>query len=673
MKKTIKDLLCALAAVISMLGFVLAGVFLGRGLADSTGERIAWGCICFCPMLLLIGQLIFFKLYVRRLNQTKVAEGQQYMLRHREEAQKSSLLMLAKLRRIRIAADIYAVLLWLLAGATAVLGGAIYSAKTIIFTPLALYSMWIFWVSYSRIRRYQRITLDEDTVYLTEADYPTIHGIARRAAEANGCKGEIVICLNSDCNASILKDKDRYILLVGLVLLHVFTEEELYSTFLHEFSHASDRCLPYIREDRYADWEGAQDTNLFFRGFSVYYAFHYLVFKYAGSLAREQEADRAMAAHGDPRVAASALLKLWYDVIYHWELDGRERRSEFETEEINPRLLADRIEDFQSAIAERHTDWDAMAEKEIVANNASHPTLKMRLETLGVGEIGTVESQSSEGYRRELQGALELLTRQITEETKKDYPQMRKTQYLLPMERLAAWEAEGKPILAEQYADVIADLRTLGRQREAEEICDRAVAELPEQSSAFARYMKGCALLCRYDPAGMDLIYRAMEANANFVEEGLEIIGSFCCYTGREKELTEYRSRATEIMQKNVDEDSQTGYLTPKDQLSAEQLPEGMLEDILGYIHSVDEDIIENIYLVKKTISPRLSTSAFVIHFYGGTDEMRGRIMHKIFLYLDSYPVEWQFSLFDYFDYPAVKVDKIKGSLVYSKKNDKGE
>ena len=92
-----------------------------------------------------------------------------------------------------------------------------------------------------------------------------------------------------------------------------------------------------------------------------------------------------------------------------------------------------------------------------------------------------------------------------------------------------------------------------------------------------------------------------------------------------------------------------------------------MLEDILSFIHSVDEDIIKKIYLVRKTVSENFFTSAFIIQFYGGTDKQRDEIMHKIFCFLDSYPVEWQFSLFDYFDHLDIKFDKIEGSLVYSK------
>jgi transcriptional regulator with XRE-family HTH domain len=66
------------------------------------------------------------------------------------------------------------------------------------------------------------------------------------------------------------------------------------------------------------------------------------------------------------------------------------------------------------------------------------------------------------------------------------------------------------------------------------------------------------------------------------------------------------------------DEDEKAGYLSKKDHLTQENLPDGMLEDILSYIRSVDESgIILNVYLVRKTISETFFTSAFIIHFYG--------------------------------------------------------
>jgi len=165
----------------------------------------------------------------------------------------------------------------------------------------------------------------------------------------------------------------------------------------------------------------------------------------------------------------------------------------------------------------------------------------------------------------------------------------------------------------------------------------------------------------------VDLACGTGSVTAILARKGLQVIGEFCCITGREAELLEYRERARELAQKERDEYSETGVLSKHDRLSAEHMPDGMLEEILAYIRSVDCDLIQSIYLVRKTISESFFTSAFVIRFYGGTDQQRDEIMHKIFRYLDTYPVDWQFSLFDYFECRDIHFDKIEGSLVYRK------
>ena len=170
-----------------------------------------------------------------------------------------------------------------------------------------------------------------------------------------------------------------------------------------------------------------------------------------------------------------------------------------------------------------------------------------------------------------------------------------------------------------------------------------------------------------YDERGIGDIYFAIENNSNYLQEGIDAIGTFCCLTGNQKELNIYRQKALELAQKQKDEYSQVSVLTKKDRLSEESLPEGMLDDILAYIRSVDEGQIEKIYLVRKTITEEFFTSVFVIRFdLAAEEETCEQIMHKIFRYLDTCS-DWQFSLFDYQEVMSVPVYEVKNSCVYSK------
>lgn len=174
-------------------------------------------------------------------------------------------------------------------------------------------------------------------------------------------------------------------------------------------------------------------------------------------------------------------------------------------------------------------------------------------------------------------------------------------------------------------------------------------------------------LLHRYNPEGVEYIYRAIENNMSYTEEGLDTIGSFCCMTGMQKELDTYREKAAVLTQKQIDEFDEIGTLSRKDNLSSEKLPEGMLEKILSFILSNDEGEIDKIYLVRKTVNENFFASVFVIRFSDSADDEKCyNIFHKIFSYLDTFD-ERQFALFEYWDVKNVKVEKIEGSCVYSK------
>ena len=255
----------------------------------------------------------------------------------------------------------------------------------------------------------------------------------------------------------------------------------------------------------------------------------------------------------------------------------------------------------------------------------------------------------------------------------KTYHKDRLECYLQPLQRINDWKNIDAPIIAEQYADIISDLKSIGLHKEAELLCDRVIDSLDDLSASHAYFIKGCTMIHRFDSSGIEYIYHAIENNKNYLNVGLNEIGTFCCMVGLQSELQVYRNRAVELAQEDKDEYSKIGYLSKNDNLTADDMPIDMLQEILSFMRSVDNDFIQNIYLVRKTINDHFFTSAFVIQFCGGSPEQRHQIMHKIFCYLDTYPKDWQFSLFDYNEYSDIKFYKIKGCLVYSKYQQKGD
>ncbi len=642
--------------------------------------------LALLPPVLLGASALSAAIFNRRIRSMDVAAVNAYLLRNRQEAFVSSAAQLRKLQRIRHATTVYAVILFFLLSFPAIVGGIYAEAlwplcsMALVFTGLGYFAV------FDRFHSKPKVHYGANILVLDKNRFPELYATASRAARALGCRRNIIISLTMDCNATITCDRRGYHLQLGVILLSVFSAEELYCVCLHEFSHVSDKNKASEKEADYADFlstreerpRAAKAIGAFFSWLDAWYSFTYLIYRHASSVVAETEADRDMAKHGDPATAASALLKLFYADVYFWESEYEDRPSDLAREEPDPLYMTHIVERFRAAIAQRHTDWDILSEKEILANNATHPTLKMRREVLGVKGAQTVEDNSPPAFREETEAALHLMDEDIRHLRATSYSRERREQYLEPLRRVTAWEEAGKPLVAEQYADIVNDLQLLGRHREAKELCDRAILALDDHAMAFACLVKGTVLLHRYDPAGIDLLYRAVEKNNDYLVDGMSAIGAFCCMTGREKELTEYRERAQQLAQRQIDEYSKTAFLSPNDHLTAEHLPGGMLERILTYIRSVDDGTIRKIYLVRKTVNDHFFTSAFVVCFNRDGEalcaeeqEQRDEILHKIYLFLNTYPADWQFSLFDRADCPRIRLDKIKGALVYARPDSK--
>lgn len=662
---------------ISALLTSTVGILLNAKWPENAALLGVFATLSLLPLFLYAWNIFYAKRLMHRLAKSKVADMNAFLVSHRVDAESTAKAKLRQLQRIRRSTTAYTVFVFALALAIAVLGGLLLAFGSSLYIACLIYSGLVFASVYARIRKSRQLVLNEAAVPLSKAEYPTLYSLARRAADCVGSTDDIVVLLTWDCSAGIVRDKARSLLQLGVVLLHTLSEQELYSILLHEFAHVSRDTRKHFREVKYHTWlseESRGDQRLLRRlsllyiGLDIKYSFQYTFYDYASSVIKEQTADKAMAKYGDPKIAASALLKTHYDTLYHWEKGAKDEACIYESEELNADYLKKKISLFREAITERSEEWNLLIGKEIISNNATHPTLRMRMDALGITELALAEEKSSPEYLKEMQKILEFSEDVIYEERLRTYQRERAEEYLAPLERIKKWREAQSPISAETYADLISDLKALGKNEEAEMLCDRVLEALPELSSAHAAFMKGSAMLFRYDERGMALIYRAMEQNGNYIESGVEIVGSFCTLTGREEDLLEYRKKAAQLGQKHKDEDSQISFLSKHDNLTRDTLPDGMLEEILTYIKTIDEGIIQNIYLVRKTVSETFFSSVFIIHFYGGTDALRNEIMHKIFRFLDSHPSDWQFSLFDYFDYPEIKVERIKGSLVYSKK-----
>ena len=663
---------------VAALLFAVLGIFLGkrRETADPAPVHVSLGVACALPPLLLLLSVVLARRFARSLNEKRVEEMQQVLRTQREAAEQATRENLSFLKKCRALTAVYAALLALLGAAIALLGGwSSFYSKTYVEVAFILYAATVMAAGLSRIRfRIPTAFMEDDKSYVPREEFPYLYELAEQAARENGCATPVRIGFVSDDNIGVADLESAVSLLLSPLLLSILSEQELVSILDHEFAHLADP--EQKREDAYANWLSigkprhalSMLTDLLFLYPDTAYGYRYFLYQFASSLSRETEADRAMTRHCDARTAASALIKTFYGGRYEYERGSYDLPSVLADEEPAGDLMTRRVRDFRERLEARAGIWNALIPGEIMSRSASHPTMKMRLDALGVTECEVLPGGGSEAYEREAEQSVEYLDRLMHENLSGNYEEDRKEYYLEPLRRVEEWTAAGKPLSAEGYRDVVEDLQYLGRNMEAEELCDRAISELPDSASHYAYAARGRNRLRRYDDRGLEDMYHAIYNNKNYIEDGLAEIGPYCCLTGNQKELDRYREEAVELMQKSKDEYSQLSELKKSDRLSAEELPDGMLETDLARIRAIDGDgRIRKIYLVRKTISDDFSTSVYVVKFEDGTGpEARQEILHGIFLYLDSVS-DWQYSLFDYDRVARAKVEDVPGSLVYEK------
>ena len=655
-----------------LLGFLisLGGLFLPKPFPRSV---ILWSC-AISPLVFTLLGFLLSKGILKSFQSMDPREMQQRLLSYRENAAPISAKKRMFLRRWRRFSGLYALLLALFGIGVCLCSG---SGKTDTFyIPTLWYGSLLLLCALGRIHLpLPKEAFSEEESYLPRADYPELYALADRAAAAQGCQGELHIALTSDCNAGIAQFGRVYSIQLGTVLLLSLSQEEVFCVLLHEFAHVSQELQADNAESAYSAWLERDEHPNFFSGLAslpfllwdTIYLLQYNFYDLAAAVLRETEADAAMGQFGDPQAAASCLRKLSYYNLFQWELAAEDRPCLYRPEEPESDHFQKLAAAFLSAMERRRAAWDRLIRTEILPRNADHPTTQMRLEALGQPDAPALPVSGTPSYLEECQKAAANLDHMAQKQIAPNYAEYRKEFYLEPKAKVEAWQAAGEPLSPEGYRPIVEALQNLGEYDHSLALCQRAIDELPAPAACFAVFTRGTARLHRYDAAGLSDLYTAMAGNSNYIQDGLDLIGTFCCLTGNQAELDVYREKAMELTKAYQEKYSQIDSLKNGDHLEPEHLPQGMLEDILPHILSGDGVCVNQIYLVRKVISPDLFTSAFVLFFSpDATEEQRDAVLNQTFLYLDTCS-DWQFSLFDRRDVPRVKLDSIPGSCVYTR------
>ncbi|MBQ8400219.1 MAG: hypothetical protein IJX08_09710 [Clostridia bacterium] len=673
-KKTVGQILRLLGAILLVSAMGVGGIFAGADLPEAVKNGCGIGALAALILLgvLLIASVIGAQFYKKSMK-LSVKEQQEYFLSRKSEAEQDLDKVVQKIVLLRRLMKGFALFLLFFALAFSFLSG-IGGADS--FSALSLFPVYLCYGALSRLFPHREKFKFEG--YCAEKDYPEIHALAHKAAKALNMDGKIRIVFLNDCNAGIAKIGDTYSLQLGVNLLDVMSSDELYQILLHEFAHLTKDGNPTDKEYALfadlAEGDGSvfsRLTNILFSLPDTFYIFEYYIYRLSASVFIEERADRAILEKGDPQTAVNGMAKLGYNNLFEKELHRFIDDHYYSAEQPRENTCQVVNEALRRAIIERGAFYKELLLKEIQPRSASHPIFRLRMQALGVKDFEVRLPDHTDAYGQECKKAAQELSKEIAETIKDDYAQVREERYVKPLAIIEEYRKSGQTLTAEEARPVFDALMAFSYYDEAEALCDRLLQTTENHfATAHALYTKGCILLGRYDKQGIDFLYEAMDINHNYVEEGLSMIGEFCCTTGDEQGLETYRERALFLGQKQIDEVSHTGELTVKDRLVAETMPKEMLEDILAFIKKSDEGVLSEVHLVRKLITDDYFCSFFILHFKKDAEEEKmARVYDKIFNHLDTRPEDWQFSLFVYDEslkQVMAKIEKIKGTKVFS-------
>lgn len=667
-----------LIAVVASTGLFICGMLLHSSLNTPLTVIfiVALSLVVIGTVTSLIIPGIKAKKLIKRFSNKKVADMQNFILSHRERAADTAKEKLAALTKTRKAMIRFS-LIYLLFGAVISFCGGALLPESSVAPVFASTLLMIYPLSFIRFSM-PETSFNEDKTYVSEKDYPVIYSLAEKAKNSLGCKGKIKIALVPGDNAGIGTFGQIISVRIGAGVIAACSAEELYTVLLHEFGHVVSLTNEKRNEREFFMWLTNESEKLklaLLNGLalsyhSAVYFLDHILYEFASSIGEEQFADEAMKKYSDIVVVASALKKLKYFEYYEWENRFKNAESFYEGEKPPKSSCTEFINDFFATVKMHGDFWNELNKKEIISRTASHPTLKMRFEALGVNGDDVVVSFdfANDELECERKRAVSFVDEQIYERNLDDYDEYRKMYYTEPLQAVKKHENGEIPFTHATYGDIAIAYSDLLEYDEMAKLCDRAIAEFDQTAARLAYYLKGSYLLSKFDDTGIEYLFRSANGGFEFTDEAMRMIGEYCCITGNAEQLERYRKSVVELEQEEQDKYSKLSELKKNDVIAPEkELPDNLRRGIIDYVKEVGRGCINKVFIVRKVVSNDFFATAIVVKFASVYPAVKGEVLHKIFRYLDTVD-DWQFSLFDYDNVKSVHVEKIESSLLYEYK-----
>lgn len=574
-----------------LAAFLICVAMISAGEEAALGEKTAAVCssAVFAAMLLLAAPDLYCIIKIKRANKrrdVKRAFERREKYKKRVESDLDGAVKRLALRRrtVYFVAAVFAVLCLALSFFAADLP----LAFSLVCLAVGVYGLFGLIVIFTR-----REDRSELRVAVSETEYPRLYALARSARDAMGVSGEVRIVFAGGSDAGITTVGRTFVVSLGDVAVSLLKEPELKAVLLHEFGHAGEdaialkKYLLYFPEQTESPWLTFESRLVLFWAKFLYYIEHSRFLECASELL-ERRADERAASACDPADAASALAKTAMSEFFDDAVDAEyEDQTMFESETPPENVRNLIVSAILKCFEERKDEWLDLIKNEKPRYMSSHPTFPQRLAALGNPDFTLELPGGDDPLASERAEMLAYGDREVLNSLKDDYPAVRKKRYLDKLEVINKYESGEIPVTPDKYPQILQAYAAFSARR-AEAFCDKHIDRDGNPSAQVSLlFYKGERLLARFDPAGLPMVYTAMETNSNYIESGLDAINRFLVYRGTDEELEKFYAEAPGWIQRVADFHSESDLLSSGARtLSAESeiadLPD-IVEKIVGF------------------------------------------------------------------------------------------
>lgn len=287
----------------------------------------------------------------------------------------------------------------------------------------------------------------------------------------------------------------------------------------------------------------------------------------------------------------------------------------------------------------------------------------MRKDEMGISDYSFRTKEHDEKYIEEQKRLLELGDSSRKKNIEESYAELRDYRYFKRFQAIDEYERDNNQSI-QQLIETALYYEGVNNDK-AKEIFNLILQK--DEKNAYAYFHLGRMLLNEFDEKGIEYIYKAIEYNDGFTNDGLDLIGDFCIKAGLEDELLRYRENFLSIGQEAIDKTKIITEVSKSDKLLPHDLPESVFDEILDYmLKTAAVSLIRFIWL--KRLQADIYSYIFMLKRSNNiNDNDFNDLYYDIFKFLDLR--EEQFTLLVIYDEKKIQwlTRKVKGCIVWSK------